>query len=117
MASGACLAIKSQLFKKLNGFDESFFAHQEEIDLCWRALHKGVRIGCVPEAVVYHVGGASLAYQSPKTFFNFRNSLLMLLKNLPTALVFPILFSRMVLDGLAAIQFVIKGQFKTFLWF
>ena len=110
-ASGACFFIRSSVYKQLNGFDESFFAHQEEIDLCWRAFNKGHQIKYNSQSVVYHVGGATLQQGNPrKTFLNFRNSLLMLTKNLPKASLFPILFLRLVLDGIAGIQFLLKGN-------
>ena len=104
-ASGACFFIRSSVYKELNGFDDSFFAHQEEIDLCWRARNKGYKIKYQYESTVYHVGGATLQQGNPrKTFLNFRNSLLMLTKNLPKNKIFSILFTRMILDGIAAIQ-------------
>ena len=114
-ASGACFFIRSNVFKELNGFDDDFFAHQEEIDLCWRALNKGYQIKYISESVVYHVGGATLQQGNPKkTFLNFRNSLLMLTKNLPRNKLYSILLGRMVLDGIAGIQFLMKGKFNHF---
>lgn len=112
-ASGACFFIRKEAYRQLNGFDDEFFAHQEEIDLCWRAFNKGMKILYTPLSTVYHVGGATLNEGNPKkTFLNFRNSLLMLLKNLPASKLFPIIFSRLILDGLAGIQFIFKGKFK-----
>lgn len=112
-ASGACFFIRKDVFWELNGFDDYFFAHQEEIDLCWRAFNKNYTAVYIPNSVVYHVGGATLNESNPKkTFLNFRNSLLMLLKNLPKNKLFPIIFSRLVLDGLAGIQFILKGKFS-----
>ena len=114
-ASGACFFIRSSVFNELNGFDDDFFAHQEEIDLCWRALNKGYQIKYISESVVYHVGGATLQQGNPKkTFLNFRNSLLMLTKNLPRNKLYSILLGRMVLDGIAGIQFLKKGKFNHF---
>jgi GT2 family glycosyltransferase len=114
-ASGACFFIRSSVYNELKGFDADFFAHQEEIDLCWRAINKGHKIKYTPESVVYHVGGATLQQGNPrKTFLNFRNSLLMLTKNLPKESVYWILFCRMLLDGLAGIQFIFKGKFSHF---
>lgn len=114
-ASGACFFTRSNVFKELNGFDDDFFAHQEEIDLCWRALNKGYQIKYISESVVYHVGGATLQQGNPKkTFLNFRNSLLMLTKNLPGNKLYSILLGRMVLDGIAGIQFLMKGKFNHF---
>lgn len=112
-ASGACFFIRKEVYRKLNGFDDDFFAHQEEIDLCWRAFNLGFKAKYTPKSVVYHVGGATLNEGNPrKTFLNFRNSLLMLTKNLPENKLFPIIFTRLVLDGLAGIQFIFKGKFK-----
>ena len=114
-ASGACFFIRSSVFNELKGFDDEFFAHQEEIDLCWRALNKGHKIKYISESVVYHVGGATLQQGNPKkTFLNFRNSLLMLTKNLPENKLYPILLGRMVLDGIAGMQFLATGKFKHF---
>lgn len=112
-ASGACLFIRKDIYRKLNGFDDDFFAHQEEIDLCWRAFNMGYTARYTSKSVVYHVGGATLNEGNPrKTFLNFRNSLLMLTKNLPERKLFIILFLRLCLDGLAGIQFILKGKFK-----
>jgi GT2 family glycosyltransferase len=114
-ASGACFFIRSLVYKELNGFDSEFFAHQEEIDLCWRAINEGYIIKYNSQSVVFHVGGATLQHGNPtKTFLNFRNSLLMLTKNLPQEKVFTILFSRMILDGVAGFQFLLKGKVKHF---
>lgn len=114
-ASGACFFIRSAIYKELNGFDNDFFAHQEEIDLCWRTINKGYTIKYNPKSVVYHVGGATLQQGNPKkTFLNFRNSLLMLTKNLPAASLFRILFFRMILDGIAGIQFLSQGKWVHF---
>ena len=111
-ASGACFFIRKEIYKKLNGFDPDFFAHQEEIDLCWRAFNLGYSTKYTSKSVVYHVGGATLNQSNPKkTFLNFRNSLLMLLKNLPSNQLVPILFMRLTLDGIAGIQFIFKGKF------
>jgi len=112
-ASGACFFIRSSVYKELKGFDDDFFAHQEEIDLCWRAFNKGYKIKYNFESVVYHVGGATLQQGHPmKTYLNFRNSLLMLTKNLPKYKLYWILFCRMVLDGIAGIQFLFQGKFN-----
>jgi GT2 family glycosyltransferase len=111
-ASGACFFIRKEIYRKLNGFDPDFFAHQEEIDLCWRAFNLGYSAKYTSKSVVYHVGGATLNQGNPKkTFLNFRNSLLMLLKNLPSNQLVPILFMRLTLDGIAGIQFIFKGKF------
>ncbi|WNM18433.1 glycosyltransferase family 2 protein [Flavobacterium capsici] len=114
-ASGACFFIRKEVYRKLNGFDDDFFAHQEEIDLCWRAFNLGYKAKYIPNSTVYHVGGATLNEGNPKkTFLNFRNSLFMLLKNLPENKLVPIIFTRLVLDGIAGIQFLLKGKFKHF---
>ena len=111
-ASGACFFIRKEVYRKLNGFDDDFFAHQEEIDLCWRAFNMGYKAKYTSKSVVYHVGGATLNESNPKkTFLNFRNSLLMLTKNLPENKLVPILFARLCLDGLAGIQFIFTGKF------
>ena len=111
-ASGACFFIRSSVYRELNGFDGDFFAHQEEIDLCWRAKNKNYSIKYKGLSTIYHVGGATLNEESPKkTFLNFRNSLFMLTKNLPKEKLFRIVFSRMVLDGIAGIRFLLQGKF------
>lgn len=112
-ASGACFFIRSAVYKELNGFDADFFAHQEEIDLCWRAFNKGYKIKYNSQSLVYHVGGATLQQGNPrKTELNFRNSLLMLLKNLPKKQLIPIIFTRLLLDAVAGMQFIFQGKFK-----
>lgn len=114
-ASGACFFIRKKIFKELQGFDSSFFAHQEEIDLCWRANNKGHIIKYNYLSKVYHVGGATLQQgNAKKTYLNFRNSLLMLTKNLPQWKLLPVLFCRMILDGIAALQFLFKGKTSHF---
>jgi GT2 family glycosyltransferase len=112
-ATGACLIVKNNEFKKLNGFDENFFAHQEEIDLCWRIQLTGGTIKYIGNSTVYHVGGATLSNLNPtKTFYNFRNSLLMLVKNIENSKVYPILLIRLLLDGIAGLHFLIQGKWK-----
>jgi len=109
-ASGAALFVKREVYLNLGGLDESFFAHQEEIDLCWRILNNGHKIACIPQSKVYHLGGASLEKSSPKkTFLNFRNNLVMLLKNLPSYSL-PVIFIRIILDGIAGIKFMTEGK-------
>ena len=113
-STGACLAIRAELFHKVGGFDEDFFAHMEEIDLCWRLKRLNYRFLVEPDSVVYHVGGGTLPYSSPrKTFLNFRNSLFMLTKN-HQGILFPKLLWRMVIDGIAALSFLAKGEVKHF---
>ena len=115
-ASGACFFIRKEAFRDLNGFDEDFFAHQEEIDLCWRAKNKKCIVKYVGLSIVYHVGGATLGFENPrKTYLNFRNSLLMLLKNLPTNKLILVIFTRMLLDGVAGIKFLLQGKWQHFL--
>lgn len=112
-ASGACFFIRSSVYRQLKGFDADFFAHQEEIDLCWRAFNKGLVIKYNSQSVIFHLGGATLQQGNPKkTFLNFRNSLLMMLKNLPKNQLFPVLFIRLILDGIAGIHFLFQGKFK-----
>jgi len=110
-ASGACFFIRKKVYHELGGFDKSFFAHQEEIDLCWRAANEGHIIKYNSQSVVYHVGGATLQQGNPKkTYLNFRNSLLMMVKNLPKRGLFWVIFFRMVLDGIAGIRFLTQGK-------
>ncbi|MFV8224642.1 glycosyltransferase family 2 protein [Christiangramia aquimixticola] len=114
-ASGACIAIRRKVFFEAGGFDEDFFAHQEEIDLCWRIQNMGYRIKFVSESSVFHVGGATLNTLNPKkTYLNFRNGLFLLLKNLKSQELYKILFIRMILDGLAAFRFIFSGKFQHF---
>lgn len=112
-ASGACLFIKAKDYEQLGGLDGDFFAHYEEIDLCWRAQNQNLSVDYIAESTVYHVGGGTLSKQSPfKTYLNFRNSLFTLVKNLPKKKLFPIIFTRMVLDGVAGVRFIFLGQFS-----
>ncbi len=114
-ASGACLFIRRETFEELRGFDEDFFAHQEEIDLCWRAKNLQHKILFCYQSKVYHLGGATLSKQNPqKTYLNFRNSLLMLIKNLPKEKIVPILFTRMIWDGIAAVKYLVAGNLSHF---
>ncbi|WP_308993608.1 glycosyltransferase family 2 protein [Mariniflexile litorale] len=107
-ASGACLFIRKQVFNEINGLDEAFFAHMEEIDLCWRAKNLGYSIKYVGQSTIYHVGGATLSNSNPqKTFLNFRNSLYTLTKNAKGNILLIILM-RLVLDGVAAIKFLVE---------
>ncbi len=114
-ASGACFFIRKKVFKKLEGFDADFFAHQEEIDLCWRSHNLHYETYYCGFSRVYHLGGGTLSNTNPrKTFLNFRNSLFMLVKNLPTVHLIWILLIRMILDGIAGIQFLFQGKFSHF---
>lgn len=113
-ATGACMFVRADLFHQQNGFDNDFFAHMEEIDLCWRLKRKGFKIFCCGSSTVYHVGGGTLNYMNPqKTYLNFRNSLYMIVKNYEGKLFFK-LFTRLVIDGLGANLFLLKFQFKHF---
>lgn len=106
-ATGACFFIRSKDFFEQKGFDEDFFAHMEEIDLCWRLNNAGRKIYYCGESTVYHLGGATLDKSNPKKWYlNYRNSLWMLLKNLPKNKLFPTIFTRLSLDGVAAIAFL-----------
>jgi hypothetical protein len=107
-ASGACFFIKKSVFETLNGFDETYFAHQEEIDLCWRAKNLGYQIKCVSKAVVYHLGGGTLHVINPnKTYLNFRNSLFNLTKNAKGNMA-TLIAVRLVLDGIAGVKFLLS---------
>ncbi|MGG8495536.1 glycosyltransferase family 2 protein [Tenacibaculum sp. TC6] len=108
-ASGACMFIRSEVYHNLGGFDEDYFAHQEEIDLCWRAQNEGHTVAYVGASTVYHVGGATLQESNPhKTFLNFRNSLLNVVKNVPKNRFLWVVFSRLLLDGIAGIKFALE---------
>ncbi len=112
-ASGACMIVRSKLYYELGGLDHDFFAHMEEIDLCWRMQGAGYKLRVVPSATVYHVGGSSLKYGSyRKLYLNYRNNLTMLLKNLPSNKVWQIMFIRMILDGISAAQGVLTFRFN-----
>ena len=113
-SSGACMIVRAEAWKKCGGFDPDFFAHMEEIDLCWRFHKAGYRVSFLPDSVIYHVGGGTLPYSSPlKTYLNFRNSLFLLYKNLPDKNFRRVMFKRKLLDGLAALFFLTKGSFES----
>ena len=108
-ASGACFFIRSEIYHQLGGFDEDYFAHQEEIDLCWRVQNEGLEVRYVGGSSVYHVGGATLRESHPrKTFLNFRNSLFTIAKNVPKRYVFIVVLFRLLLDAVAGIKFVVE---------
>lgn len=114
--SGACLMVRAELYRESGGLDEQFFAHMEEIDLCWRLQRMGYRIRYIPSSTVFHVGGATLQRGNPfKTYLNFRNNLLLLYKNLPAHGRKRILLTRMILDGISAFRFLLQGAFRDFL--
>lgn len=110
-ATGAALFIRLEDYRKVGGLDGRFFAHMEEIDLCWRLRARGRSIVCIPQSVVYHVGGATLKKENPrKTFLNFRNNLVMLYKNLPSDELRSVMRVRCVLDYVAMLVFLLKMQ-------
>ncbi len=115
-AGGGCIMIRKELYDSLGGLDHDLYAHMEEIDLCWRIRNAGFRVCCVTESTVYHVGGSVISYGSPqKTFRNFRNNLLIFVKNYHGIKFWPWLFARLILDGIAGFQLLIKGEFKNVL--
>ena len=115
-ASGACMMIRAALFHELGGFDERFFAHMEEIDLCWRAQLAGHQVWVVPTSKVFHVGGGTLPNDAPhKLYLNYRNNLWMLYKNLPKRRRLAILAARVLFDYLSAIIYLIQGKPVLFL--
>jgi GT2 family glycosyltransferase len=115
-ATGACLFIRAEKFHEAGGFDPEYFAHMEEIDLCWKLKNSGNKIFYIPASTVYHVGGGTLSYKSPKkTFLNFRNSLSTLYKNLPAPKSIFIILVRFILDGVAGIKFLLEGHPAHFL--
>jgi len=114
-ATGATLFVRAKVFHELGGFDADFFAHMEEIDLCWRMKNAGYRIMYNGFSKVFHVGGGTLSAESPqKTYLNMRNNIIMLYKNLPSDKIFFVFVVRLVLDGIAAIKFLFDGGFRNF---
>ena len=112
-ASGASLFIKADAYHEVGGLDEDFFAHMEEIDLCWRLKNRGMHIGCCGHSIVYHVGGGTLNKVDPfKTYLNFRNNLFLLVKNYRGGSLYLLLFKRLVLDGVAGVRFLTEGNFS-----
>ncbi|HLN53194.1 MAG TPA: glycosyltransferase family 2 protein [Lentimicrobium sp.] len=115
-ATGACLFVRAELFRKHGGFDADFFAHMEEIDFCWRMKHLGYKIMVCPESKVFHVGGGTLPKKSSfKTYLNMRNNITLLYKNLPSGRLVPVFISRLLLDGIAAFKFLADGGFDDFI--
>ena len=111
--SGACMCVRTKVYKECGGLDAAFFAHMEEIDLCWRMRNAGWRLVCVPESVVYHLGGGALNYESPrKTYLNHRNNLLMIYKNKQHP--YGVLFIRGLLDYVAACFYLLQGRWGAF---
>lgn len=114
-ASGAALFVHAPTYHAIGGLDEDFFAHMEEIDLCWRLQNAGHEVWVCPESVVYHVGGGTLQKTNPrKTYYNFRNGLLLLIKNLPKGKVFTVICMRLLLDHIAAYRFLFQGKVGDF---
>ena len=114
-ATGAAMFVRADIYHKLGGLDEDFFAHQEEIDFCWRVKNHGYKVKVCPQSKVYHIGGGTLPKNNArKTYLNFRNNLWLVLKNLPKSQLFSALFYRFFLDLLAAVVFLLKGQFRDF---
>lgn len=114
-ATGACMFVRADLYHQVGGLDDSFFAHMEEIDLCWRLKSVGYKVYCCPQSKVYHIGGGTLPKNSPrKTYLNFRNNLSLLVKNLPKHRVHRTILYRILLDWVAAFKFLFEGCPKDF---
>lgn len=112
-ASGACMCVRASLFHELGGFDEAFFAHMEEIDLCWQLKNKAFRIVYTGNSTVYHLGGGTLQKTNAfKTYLNFRNGLSLLYKNLPQKRLFSTIFLRLLLDGVAGLRHLARFEFR-----
>ncbi len=112
-ATGACMFVRSEVFRELNGFDADYFAHQEEVDFCWRAKNQGYKVYYVGASKVFHLGGSTLSNMNPKkTYLNFRNSLFSITKNLPRRKAFLIIIVRLLLDGIAALRFILQFRFR-----
>jgi len=110
--TGACMCVRTEVYKECGGLDGSFFAHMEEIDLCWRMRNKGWILACVPQSMVYHLGGGSLHYDNPrKNYLNHRNNLLMIRKNMRRPGF--VLFLRFFLDYAAALFYLLQGRPKS----
>jgi GT2 family glycosyltransferase len=114
-ATGACMFVRAEIFHKLGGFDTNFFAHMEEIDLCWRMKNAEHQVFYCSDSTIFHVGGGTLHKSNPrKTFLNYRNGLAMLYKNLPAKKLFPTIFLRLILDGISGIKLLLGGSFADF---
>ena len=111
--SGACMCVRTKIYKELGGLDAAFFAHMEEIDLCWRMRNAGWKLACIPQSTVYHLGGGSLSYDNPrKNYLNHRNNLLMIYKNKQHP--WGVLFIRFFLDYAAAFFYLLQGRWGAF---
>jgi GT2 family glycosyltransferase len=112
-AGGGCMFVNARIYHQLGGLDKDLYAHMEEVDLCWRMKNAGYRIGYCGESTVYHIGGSVISYGSPqKIFYNYRNSLILLLKNLPASRLIWLLPFRLVLDGVSGLRALLKGDGK-----
>jgi GT2 family glycosyltransferase len=112
-ATGACMFVRAEVYHKIGGLDDDFFAHMEEIDFCWRLKNYGYKVVYTPESVVYHIGGGTLPKSSArKTYLNFRNNFSLLYKNLPSKRLSKVIMARLVLDGVAGVKFLTEGHFK-----
>ena len=114
-ASGACFFISKKIFYEIGGFDKRFFAHMEEIDLCWRAFNLGFSCYSITSSKVFHVGAATIKKNSKKTYLNYRNSLIMMTKNLPLKHLLSTLFLRLVLDIVSSVKLLIQGEVSHFI--
>jgi GT2 family glycosyltransferase len=113
-ATGAALLVRAEAYRTIGGLDQDFFAHMEEIDLCWRMKNVGYQVWVEPKSVVYHIGGGTLNAHSPKkVFLNFRNNLILIVKNMPTSQALKVVVVRLVMDGMAGIKFLMEGQPKS----
>ena len=112
-ASGACMFVRASLYHELGGFDEAFFAHMEEIDLCWQLKNKGYKVMYTGESTVYHLGGGTLQKTNAfKTYLNYRNGLFLLYKNLPQKRLFSTILVRLVLDGISGVRHLLRFEFN-----
>ncbi|MEI6576824.1 MAG: glycosyltransferase family 2 protein [Bacteroidota bacterium] len=114
-ATGACMFVRADLYHQFGGLDNDFFAHMEEIDICWRLKNSGYKIMYCPDSIVYHVGGGTLPkISSRKTFLNFRNNLILLYKNLPKRQIIQVFVARLIMDFIASIKFLMEGHSSDF---
>jgi GT2 family glycosyltransferase len=112
-ASGGCMVVRADLYHKVGGLDHDFYAHMEEVDLCWRFKNAGYRIGYIGKSIVYHVGGSVISYGSPaKLYYNFRNNLILLIKNEKGHKLLWLFPLRLVLDGVAGLRLLFTGHFR-----
>ena len=114
-SSGACMFVSKKIFIKLGGFDQSFFAHMEEVDFCWRAFNNGHKTYFASSSIVYHEGASTIKLNSKKTYLNYRNSLYMLTKNLPLKSLLNVLLIRLIMDVFSSLRFLIRGELSNFL--